>query len=77
MRSIHPSHQRPARAPSGWARTGPIFAHLDPLPEDPEDDWDLCDPDPTSEVWGPPEFEEEEEPLPEHGDFWPDNDDEE
>jgi hypothetical protein len=74
MSSIQPPGRRAAHAPSGRVGTAPTFAHLDPTPEEPDDDWDLDDPDLTfDETWELEEFEDEEEPQPEHGDFWPDD----
>jgi hypothetical protein len=43
-------------------------------PEEDEEDWDDDPLDPLAEVGEPPEFDEEET-LPEWGDFWPEPDD--
>ena len=44
-------------------------------PRRPDDDWDVDDPDLTHDAsWDLEEFDDEEEPEPEHGDFWRDDD---
>ena len=76
MPSIRSPRERLPRAPLGRARTTSTFDHLDPIPEEPDDDdWDLDEPDLTHDTsWELEEFEDEEEPQPEHGDFWRDDD---
>ena len=50
------------------------FAHFDP-DDDPTDDWEGIEPDPLSDpLWDPQELDEDDEPLPEGGDFWVDPD---
>ena len=48
--------------------------HFDPF-DDPTDDWEGIEPDPLSDpLWDPQELDEDDEPLPEGGDFWVDPD---
>ncbi|MBI3838413.1 MAG: hypothetical protein HY288_10835 [Planctomycetia bacterium] len=43
--------------------------------DDFDDDWDGIDGDPvTGPIWDPLEWDDEEEPQPEYGDFWEDPD---
>ncbi len=52
------------------------FAALCPDDEASDADWDDFDLDPaTDDVWEPSELDEDEEPLPEFGDFWRERDD--
>jgi hypothetical protein len=75
MPSIQPPARRAVHAPRGPARTASTFAHLDPTPDEPDDDWDVDDPDLTYDAsWELEEFEDDEEPEPEQGDFWRDDD---
>lgn len=51
-------------------------ANRGPSEEDPDEDWDACEVDPTSDgFWESDAFDDGEEPDPEHGDFWQDPDD--
>jgi hypothetical protein len=70
-----PDNARPCHAGKPQRQIGLSFPNL---PEDGDDDWDGLEPNPSGdEIWepGPFEFDDEEEPEPEYGDFWPDPDD--
>jgi hypothetical protein len=50
-------------------------SNLGPTEEDHDEDWEACDPDPTNdEFLDLGELDDEDEALPDHGDFWQDPD---
>ena len=61
---------------SGRSPLAASFAQLCADEEASDADWDDFDLDPTTDdVREPSDLEEDEEPLPEYGDFWPEQDD--
>lgn len=62
--------------PSGQNSFAACLAEFGRDDEPPDIDWDDFDLDPaTDDIWEPSDLEEDEEPLPEYGDFWPEQDD--
>jgi hypothetical protein len=60
---------------TGQTHAATRAANQGPTDEDYDEDWDACDPDPASDEFldlGEPD--DEDEPLPEDGDFWQDPD---
>lgn len=65
-----------AFASSSLEQTPVGDADFEPRPDGDELDWDDCEGDPTADqAWNPFDVDEDEESLPEYGDFWPEFDD--